>query len=72
MSSSSAVKEVRAGDYVLTLKACGQELVEWFIHRDKGGKRKLVFSGQAPNEAEALRRGRLQLSAVGLSADNWR
>lgn len=63
--------QVREGQYVLTVRHDGQ-CVEWTITHEPSSTPeclpcRTIISGVARSEEEALRRGRLQLMALGVS-----
>lgn len=71
---SVAMQEVREGDYLLQVRRLGDSRVEWALVRrmseDANGTPTdgtVVISGEAVSEQDALRRGRLQLMALGLA-----
>lgn len=65
--ANEVLDEVREGDYCLQLKRLGDRRVEWALVRKDGARgAPVIISGEADCEQDAIRRGRLQLRALGL------
>ncbi|MBE3589657.1 MAG: hypothetical protein IMW98_02375 [Firmicutes bacterium] len=67
--------EVREGQYVLTVRPAGH-CVEWAITYEPPSpaarRSRTIISGLARSEEEALRRGQLQLQALGVARERVR